>query len=359
MVAFGGYLMPQQYTGILAEHRAVREDAGAFDISHMTQFEVTGAEAAEALDRTVSCDVRGLAPGRARYGLLLNDRGGIIDDLIVYRRSRTSFLIVGNAARRDADFLTLRERLGASVRDASDDYAMFALQGPRAEAACAQISGPVVRGLSRFAFAEGFNVSGIRATVARTGYTGEDGYEILCRPEGSERVWRGMEAVGAHPCGLGARDLLRLEAAYPLWGHELNEETTPLEAGLAFAVAWRSEFVGRAALERQRRGGVPRRLVGLVVDGKAIPRHGTPVLDGRGQTIGAVTSGNYSPIVGAPVALAYVPPPPARRRAGAKEPVSIEARGRRVPVRLVPLPFYRRREIDETSTAPRRAPRAS
>jgi aminomethyltransferase len=346
LIEFGGWLMPVQYGSIIEEHRAVRERVGLFDLSHMGELYVEGPDAGAALAGALVTDPPSLAIGRAHYSMICTPDGGIIDDLIVYRLAETRFLVVANAGNAAAVSDALAERLG-TFKAVLDDRALatglLAVQGPRSVDVLAPHTDVDLGALRYYAIAEG-TVAGIPALVARTGYTGEDGFEVFVETALTTRLWDVLlEAVRAKdglPIGLGARDTLRLEAGMPLYGNELDLETNPFEAGLGRVVKLdkADDFVGRTALEKVVRDGLSRRLVGLVVEGRGIARHEYPVFIGDRRT-GVVTSGTQSPTLGAPIAMAYVAP-------GDAEPgtvVDVEIRGGRVPARVVDLPFYRRK----------------
>jgi aminomethyltransferase len=345
LIAFGGWLMPVQYAGIVEEHRAVRERAGLFDLSHMGELFVEGPEAGTALAHALVTDPPALAVGRAHYSMICAPDGGILDDLIVYRLAPERFLVVANASNAQRVSDALAERLDgfkAVLDDRALATALIAVQGP----AAASILGPLVdvdlSSLRYYAIAEG-HLGDTPALIARTGYTGEDGFEVFVEWTRAEPIWQALTDAGAGaglvPVGLGARDTLRLEAGMPLYGNELDERTTPFEAGLGRVVKLdkTADFVGRAALERVQREGPARRLVGLAVRGRGIARHGYPVFAGQTNT-GAVTSGTHSPTLGMPIAMAYVAP-------GDGEPgtiLEVGVRETRVAAQVVPLPFYRR-----------------
>src|SRR5215212_4147122 len=316
MVPFGGWSMPVQYpTGILAEHRAVRAAAGLFDISHMGRVEVRGPDALELLQRTTSNDVEALAPMRAQYSLLCNEQGGVLDDLIVYRLE-DHYLVVVNAGSRERDLAWWRgqqARLGlaADFVDRTFEVAMIALQGPAAESLLQSLARSPLAEMRYYSALRG-QVGGRDALLARTGYTGEDGFELMVPSTVAVSLWEellGLSEPGAPaPAGLGARDTLRLEAGMALYGNELTEDTTPLEAGLdRFVKLGKLGFVGQEALAGQQATGVPRRLVGFEMVDSAIPRHGYTVTE-DGQPIGLVTSGNFGPTVQRQIGMAYVPP---------------------------------------------------
>ena len=346
LIEFGGWLMPVQYRSIIEEHRAVRETVGLFDLSHMGELYVEGPDAGPALAAALVSDPPSLAVGRAHYSMICTPAGGIIDDLIVYRLADARFLVVANAGNAAIVSDALAERL-VSFKAVLDDRALatglLAVQGPRARDVLAPLTDVDLGALRYYAIAEG-NVAGIPALVARTGYTGEDGFEVFVETGSTRELWdvllTAVHARDGLPIGLGARDTLRLEAGMPLYGNELDLDTTPFEAGLGRVVKLEKpgDFVGRAALEKVARDGPARKLVGLIVEGRGIARHGYPVLVADRRT-GVVTSGTQSPTLGVPIAMAYVAP-------GDAEPgtvVDVEIRGARVPARVIALPFYRRK----------------
>ena len=343
MVEFAGWELPVQYSGVIEEHRAVRTAAGLFDVSHMGEISVSGPGAESFLQSATPNDVAKLTPGRIHYSALLTERGTYIDDLLVYRLSDEEFLLVVNAANTEADFEHLRGLApeGVSMENVSADYALLALQGPEAQGIlqrCTETDLEPIR-YYRFAFGE---VGGRPALISRTGYTGEDGFELYVAPGDAVAIWDALFAVGADdglvPAGLGARDTLRLEAAMALYGHEIDDTTTPWEAGLAWTVKLDSgDFLGRDALLTQRAAGVPRKLVGFVVEGRGIARQGCPVFV-AGEVAGEVTSGTWSPTQELALGMAYVPT--AAAEVGAE--IEIEVRKRKLTATLVKLPFYKR-----------------
>jgi aminomethyltransferase len=345
LVEFGGWLMPLQYSGILDEHRAVRERAGLFDLSHMGELFVEGPDAGAALAAALVSNPPALAEGRAQYSMITAPDGGIVDDLIVYRLGAERFLVVANAGNAQIVSDALAERLAgfkAVLDDRSLATALVAVQGPRSLELVRPLTDVNLDALRYYGIAEG-QVAGIAALVARTGYTGEDGFEIFVDSAAAGRLWDAMMASGldqgAVPVGLGARDTLRLEAGMPLYGNELDRSTNPFEANLGRVVKLdkAGDFVGRTALEKVARDGVARRLVGLMVRGRGIARHGYPVLNGERRS-GVVTSGTVSPTVGQAIAMAYV----ATADAEPGTMLDVEIRGQRVPAEVVPLPFYKR-----------------
>ena len=346
MAAFGGWEMPIQYTGIIEEHRTVRSAAGLFDLSHMGELHVSGPGAAAALAGALVTDPGRLRPGRAHYSMICAEDGGVLDDLIVYRLGEDRFLVVPNAGNAELVAAALRERIAgrpATLDDRSAATALVAVQGPAAVPIIAALTDADLGALRYYGILEA-EVAGYPALLARTGYTGEDGFEIFVPAEAAADLWeRCLVAGGAHgilPVGLGARDTLRLEAGMPLYGHELERDVTPWEAGLGRVVHLdRPEaFVGRAALEAARTAP-RRRLVGLVLRDRGIARQGYPVhRPGEPEPCGTVTSGTLSPTLGVAIAMAFVPP-------GADAPgtmLEVGVRAMQVPAEVVPLPFYRR-----------------
>jgi aminomethyltransferase len=345
LIEFGGWLMPVQYSGILDEHRAVRERAGLFDLSHMGELFVEGDDAGDALAAALVSEPRTLAIGRAQYSMICTPDGGVIDDLIVYRLGPQRFLVVANAGNATVVSDELAARLGrwrAVLDDRSLATSLVAIQGPRAAEVLTPLTDVDLEALRYYAIAEG-QVAGVPALVARTGYTGEDGFEIFVEWKQGPAVWEALAEAGKEagviPCGLGARDTLRLEAGMPLYGNELDRETNPYEAGLGRVVKLEKpgDFVGREALARVAKDGPQKQLVGMVVTGRGIARHGYPVLDDDGRT-GVVTSGTHSPTLGKPIAMAYVAP-------GDAAPgtiLSVEIREQPVAAEVAPLPFYKR-----------------
>jgi len=345
MVPFGGWEMPVEYAGLINEHMAVRKAAGLFDVSHMGEIEVTGAGALAFLQRVTSNDVARLADGQAQYSALPNALGAPLDDVILYRRGPERYMLVVNAGNVEKDFGWLRAQSpeACDVVDKSEAYALLALQGPRAQEILQALTPVDLGAIAYYHFAEG-EVDGHPATIARTGYTGEDGFEIFVAPEHAEPLWRRLieagREKGLQPAGLGARDTLRLEAKMCLYGNDMDETTSLVEAGLGWIVSLdeaKGDFPGRGVLEAQKKEGAPRKLVGFEVTGRGIARHGYNVfLDGK--PVGAVTSGSYAPYLQKNIGLCYLPS--ARAAAGAN--LEIDVRGRNVPARVVPTPFYKR-----------------
>ncbi|MDX1384485.1 MAG: glycine cleavage system aminomethyltransferase GcvT [Thermoanaerobaculia bacterium] len=342
LVEFAGWEMPVQYAGVIEEHRAVRTAAGLFDVSHMGEIVVSGASAEAFVARMTPNDPTVLRPGRAQYSALLTDEGTYIDDLLVYRRGE-DFLLVVNAVNREADldWLLRHAAAGVEVRDESAAIALLALQGPAAEGVLRRVAAADVAGLRSYAFVAA-EVCGVRCTVSRTGYTGEDGFEIYVSAGAAAELWRALIERGREdglvPCGLGARDTLRIEAGLALYGHEIDRATNPWEARLGWTCKLdRGDFVGREALLAAREKGVSRHLVGLELSGRRIGRQGA-VVRRAGREIGVVTSGTWSPTLERPIAIAMVE---AETAAGA-DGVEVEIRGRGEPATVTRLPFYRR-----------------
>ncbi|GEJ58017.1 glycine cleavage system aminomethyltransferase GcvT [Anaeromyxobacter diazotrophicus] len=340
MVEFAGWDMPVQYAGILAEHEAVRERAGIFDVSHMGEVIFRGPKALASLQRLFTNDLSRCQDGQAQYGALCRESGGIVDDVVVYRRSAEDLLVCVNAANRQKDFDWLHgHAFGAEVTNESDAWGQLAVQGPLAPEVVQKLTSVRLSSVGTYRFTEG-EVAGVRCMVARTGYTGEDGFELFCPADAAPRLWAAlMEAgqpEGLAPCGLGARDSLRLEMAYRLYGQDMDDGTTPLEAGLGWVVKLdKGDFVGREALVKQKEAGLSRKLVGFVLTEPGIPRHGYPVLQ-EGKPVGTVTSGTKSPSLGTAIGLAYVPP----ALAAEGSTFAVEIRGRPAAAKVVKTPFY-------------------
>ena len=349
LVPFAGYRMPVKYAGVVDEHHAVRRAAGLFDASHMGELFLRGPEALAVADAVVTNHVAGLRVGRAKYTVAVNEAGGILDDLIIYRTGEEEVLVVCNASNLEkmAPYFATHAEGRCDFEDASPRTALIALQGPRAATVAKEA------GLSAGALAlRPFGVSaaalaGSDVWVARTGYTGEDGFEIFAPADGAAAIWRHLLAVGEPhglvPAGLGARDTLRLEACLCLYGNDIDETTNPYEARLGWVVKLdRGEFVGRPALRRIREEGPARELVGLEMTGRGIARHGYPILDGSGAPVGEVTSGSPGPTVGKNVALGYVPAAPDGGLTAAGTALRVEIRGKPIDAVVAETPFYQR-----------------
>ena len=348
-VEFAGWELPVHFGSILEEARTVRSSCGIFDVSHMGRLMVKGGRGqgtrdkqgddnvAKALDRLVTMDVSGMAVGQVRYGFLCNEQGGIVDDLTVAKLGEREFLLVVNAARREVDFAWTRQHLPADIElvDRTFETAMIAVQGPDAIAVVDELSRGELKpsSLKRFRLGE-FDLSGVRCLISRTGYTGEDGVEIVCPSDAAKRIWETLRAKGVAPCGLGARDILRLEAGLCLYGHDLSEDITPAEADLMRFVAMEKEFIGRDAIVAQLREGIRRKRVGLRLFSRATPREGATVL-GDGQPIGFVTSGVFSPHLNTAIAMAYV----ATGWAQIGRRVQVQVRDKAQDAEIVTMPF--------------------
>lgn len=343
MVPFAGYLLPVQYaSGVIKEHMAVRQAAGLFDVSHMGEILFTGPTALDTLNHLLTNDFTSMPAGKVRYSVMCNDKGGVIDDLVVYKFSDEEYLVVVNAANRHKDYSHMAANLlpGTKAEDISDSVAQLALQGPAAPAILSKLVPAEKLPQKYYTAVRDVDIAGMKCLVSRTGYTGELGYEIYTAPENAVKLWKTLLDAGKDdgliPCGLGARDTLRLEAAMPLYGHEMDETITPFEAGLDFGVKMgKPDFIGKAALEA---AGRPSRVrVGLEITGRGIAREHQPVFLGDAQ-IGMTTSGTHCPAVGKALAMALVD-------ASHSEPgtqVEVDVRGRRVGAVIVPLPFYHR-----------------
>ena len=330
MVPFAGWEMPVQYEGVISEHVAVREDAGAFDVSHMGEIDIEGPRARELLDSLLSNDLARIGIGQAQYTLLTNERGGIVDDLIVYQLDPCRFVLIVNASNADTDFEWLRERelRGSDVRNVSDEYGLIAVQGPRSLERLGLDDAPA------FTFAEG-EIDGIACMVNRTGYTGEKGVELLVMADEAGDLWERVLARGVTPCGLGARDTLRLEVCYPLHGNDITPETDAISAGLGWVCALDRDFTGAEELRRIKEQGPEQRLVAFVMEERAIPRQGMAIAEG-----GEVTSGTHSPMLDRGIGMGYLP-------AELAEPgveITIDVRGKERRAKIVQKPIYKREE---------------
>jgi aminomethyltransferase len=328
MVPFAGWEMPVQYEGVIPEHLAVRNDCGVFDVSHMGELEVEGPTAHELLQSLLSNDLDKIEPGAAQYTLLTNERGGIVDDLIAYRLEQGRYLLIVNASNRDTDFQWLKEREipGSDVRDVSDEYALLAVQGPRSIERLGLDDAPAFT----FAMAE---LDGIECMVNRTGYTGERGVELMVPAEDAAELWDRVLERGAVPCGLGARDTLRVEVCYPLHGNDIGPDTDAISAGLGWVCALDKEFTGVEDLRRVKEEGPAQKLVAFVMEESAIPRQGMPIVGG-----GEVTSGTHSPMLERGIGMGYVPAEHAEP--GTELTIDVRGRGRRA--RVVTKPIYKR-----------------
>ena len=342
MVPFGGWDMPVQYAGILSEVAAVRTAAGLFDVSHMGRLYISGPEATAFLESVLTASVASLRVGRARYCFICNDSGGVIDDTIFYRLEEDRYLLIPNAGNRPAVVAWFRkwvdERFsqGCTIEDRTDATGLIAFQGPGAAEVMDVVCESPASSLRPFAWQEN-RLQDIPVVVGRTGYTGEDGFEMVVDRARVQELWQTLLDHGAVPCGLGARDVLRLEAALPLHGHEIDESTTPIEAGLERFVRFDKEYVGVETLRNQRDHGTERKLVGLTIPGRSAPRAGYAIME-EGQTVGHVTSGSYSPTLDTSIGMGYVE----QRCASVGAQLDVDIRGRAERAEVVPVPFYSR-----------------
>lgn len=329
--------MPLQYEGIGAEHRAVRSQVGLFDVSHMAKWQIAGRDASALLQQLVPSNLGRLKSHQGMYTMLLNPQGGIIDDVIVYR-GEESWWLISNCATYGKVKAWLGEHLGDRLEDLSSSTILLALQGPQAPAILSDLINPTVDQLQRFEHSV-FPLHGANCWVARTGYTGEDGFEIMANVEVGRQLWQKLMRLRVSPCGLGCRDTLRLEAGLLLYGQDMDETTTPLEAGLGWMIHWTEvgDFVGRSPLVIQKAQGIKRKLVGLEMQGRAIARQGYPI-QVEGQTIGTITSGTMSPTLNRAIAMGYVP----TAFANLGQALTVLVRDQPQPAQIVPRPFYRR-----------------
>jgi len=347
LIDFGGWELPVQYSGVMDEHEACRNAVGLFDVSHMGEVHVEGPEAENYLNYLVTNNVAKLAIGQAQYTTMCHPSGGIVDDLVIYRRGPQRFLVVVNASNTDKDFNHMKSVSGqfkVQVTNESAHYSQIAIQGRKAAAIVAQIASAALEPIKNYWFVESQVLNNIPAIIARTGYTGEDGFEIYSAWEKGPEVWRALMKAGApygiKPCGLGARDTLRLEMKYPLYGNELNDETNPLEAGLGWVVKLdKGNFLGKDAMIRAKEGGLSRQLVGLKLTDKGIPRHGYAIFNSDGsERIGEITSGTQSPSLKQAIGIGYVKT--GHGKIGTQ--LLVEIRGTKFPAEVVATPFYKR-----------------
>jgi aminomethyltransferase len=345
MVPFGGWEMPLEYSSTSAEHLAVRERAGVFDVSHMGEIEIAGKDSLQALQRISCNDASKLHVGQAQYSALTTSNGTFVDDLLVYRLAPTHFLLVVNASRIPEDYAHIAASItGAGdvvAVDASSRYSLLAVQGPQARPVLQALTGIDLSAIKYYWFAHG-EVAGVRATISRTGYTGEDGFEIFVPPQAADRIWLAVldagVSAGLVPCGLGARDTLRLEAAMRLYGNDIDETTTVLEADLEWIIGWnKGDFIGSDALRKQKATGIARKIVGFEMLDRGIARHGYDAYVGDTR-VGPVTSGTQTPYLKKAIGMVYLPV----EHAAPGSDFDIDIRGRRARARVVPLPFYKR-----------------
>jgi aminomethyltransferase len=348
LFGFAGFEMPLWYTGPAAEHMVVRDSAGIFDVTHMGRSLVRGREAEAFLDYVLSRNPSSLAQWQGQYAVMCNERGGIKDDLTVFRLGPDEFLAIYNASNRNKDYDWLHEqskKFHVRLMDVSNDVAMFAVQGPKAQATLQKLTKTDLSQIRRY-WMQFIDYHGLRVSATRSGYTGEDGFEVhvwdtpLNKPENAQQVWNDIleagKEHGIQPCGLAARDTLRLEAGMTLYGNDIDEDTTPLEAGLSFAVRFeKPRFIGREALAQQKEKGLTRTRIGLRLTGRGIPRKGFAITQ-DGKKIGEVTSGTLSPLLGQGIAMAYVPP----TQSALKTKFGVDIRGREVEAEVCSMPFY-------------------
>jgi aminomethyltransferase len=342
LVDFAGWEMPVQYAGVIAEHEAVRTAAGLFDVSHMGEVEFRGPGALEAANALITNDLAKASDGQAVYAGLLDERGCFVDDIVAYRFSPQHIFICVNASNADKDFKWMSERAkGVKPVNRSNDFAQLAVQGPKAFGIVQRLANKPLEGVGTYRFTQG-QVAGVDCIISRTGYTGEDGFELYCAPDAAEKLWWALleagKGDGIVPAGLGARDSLRTEMKYALYGNDIDDQHTPLEAGLGWIVKWdKGDFTGRAVLEKQKSEGVKRKLVGFELTEAGIPRAHYPILK-DGQKVGEVTSGTMGPSVKKAIGIGYVPP----ALAAEGSVFQVEIRGRPVGARVVKTPFYKR-----------------
>lgn len=343
MVDFVGWDMPVQYSSVIAEHEAVRTAVGLFDVSHMGEIEFNGPGALETVNRLISNDLARCADGQAVYAGLLNEQGGFVDDVVAYRFSAERIFVCVNSSNRDKDFAWMRDHAqGVKPVDRGDDYAQIAVQGPKAAGLVQRLTKTDLSQIGTYRFSEG-EVAGVKSIISRTGYTGEDGFELYCAPESAEALWNALltegQQDGVKPCGLGARDSLRTEMKYALYGNDIDDAHTALEAGLGWIVKLDKAggFIGKDALVAQKAAGVKRKLVGFELTGSGIPRHGYPILK-DGKPVGEVTSGTMGPSVKKPIGMGYVP----TELSTEGSTFDVEIRGRPVSAVVVKTPFWKK-----------------
>lgn len=336
MVDFAGFEMPIMFSSIKEEHQAVRQNVGMFDVSHMGEIRIEGPDALEQVQNLVTNDVSKIKVGQAQYNLLCLENGGVVDDLLVYRLDEDAYWLVVNASNIEKDEAHIRQFVSGdvTVTNESDEYGQIAIQGPNAEAVLQTITNVALDEVGFFKFING-DVAGVASIISRSGYTGEDGFEIYARAEGISAIWEALEAEGVTPCGLGSRDTLRFEACLPLYGHELDESVTPFEANLNFAVKLDTDFIGKEALAAQKEN-IPNRMVGLRLLGRGIARQGAQV-EIDGNVVGVVTTGTMPPTVNESIAWARVD-----ARYKDEERFVIDIRGKKIEAERVPTPFYKR-----------------
>ena len=340
MVPFAGYNMPVQYDGVTVEHEAVRNSVGVFDVSHMGEFIVEGPNALALIQKSCSNDASKLTIGKAQYSTMPNDNGGIVDDLIIYKLKEETYLLVVNASNieKDWNWLTSKNDVDAVMRDLSDDYSLLAIQGPQAVSAMQSLSSHDLSKIDFYNFVIGDFCGVEHVIISATGYTGSGGFEIYCKNNEVKQIWDAVTKAGAKPIGLAARDTLRLEMGYCLYGNDINDTTSPIEAGLGWVTKFTKEFSSSEIFKAQKEKGVDRKLVAFELDERGIPRHDYDIVDGNGNKIGIVTSGTMSPSLGKGIGLGYVPLVFAK--AGSK--INIQIRKKAIPATVIKLPFYKK-----------------
>ncbi|MEW7292001.1 glycine cleavage system aminomethyltransferase GcvT [Aquimarina sp. 2304DJ70-9] len=343
IVPFAGFNMPVSYEGVNIEHETVRKGVGVFDVSHMGEFLITGPKALDLIQKVTSNDASKLIDGKAQYSCLPNDKGGIVDDLIVYKVADEKYLMVVNASniKKDWDWISSHNTMDADMRDLSDEYSLLAIQGPKAAAAMQSLTSIDLEALKFYTF-EVADFAGIEhVIISATGYTGSGGFEIYCKNTEVQQIWDKIFEAGSDfdikPIGLAARDTLRLEMGYCLYGNDINDSTSPIEAGLGWVTKFSKDFINADALAKEKEHGAKRKLIGFELDERGIPRHDYDIVDGNGNTIGIVTSGTMSPSLGKGIGLGYVPPVFAKP--GSK--IYIQVRKKAIPATVVKLPFYK------------------
>ncbi|AUC81596.1 glycine cleavage system aminomethyltransferase GcvT [Lacinutrix sp. Bg11-31] len=339
MVPFAGYNMPVQYDGVNIEHEAVRKDCGVFDVSHMGEFLIEGPNALKLIQKVSSNDASKLTVGKAQYSCLPNDDGGIVDDLIIYKLKEETYLLVVNASNieKDWNWISSKNNVDATMRDLSEDYSLLAIQGPNAVEKMQVLTSHDLAEIKFYNFVVG-DFAGIEnVIISATGYTGSGGFEIYCKNDEVKQIWDKVTEAGAKPIGLAARDTLRLEMGYCLYGNDITDETSPLEAGLGWITKFTKNFTNSEALKDQKRLGVERKLIAFELDDRGIPRQGYDIVDGQGKKIGVVTSGTMSPMLGKGIGLGYVP----TVFTDVNSKINIQIRKNAVPATVVKLPFYK------------------
>ncbi len=339
MVPFAGYNMPVQYDGVNIEHEAVRTGVGVFDVSHMGEFLIEGPHALDLIQKVSSNDASKLAIGKAQYSCLPNDDGGVVDDLIVYQIKEEAYLLVVNASNieKDWNWISSKNDVGATMRDLSEEYSLLAIQGPKAVEAMQRLSSHDLSAIKFYNFVVGDFAGLENIIISATGYTGSGGFEIYCKNTEVKQIWDKVTEAGAKPIGLAARDTLRLEMGYCLYGNDISDTTSPLEAGLGWITKFTKKFTNSEALEEQKRRGVERKLIAFELDERGIPRQGYDIVDGQGKKIGEVTSGTMSPSLGKGIGLGYVP----TVLSSVDSKINIQIRKNAVPATVVKLPFYK------------------